>query len=86
MNLKKKNLYFNPSFSIKLEATLLTDCYFPTDRESMCLATQSCSTLCNPMNSSPRGSSGHGILQARILEWVAISFSKGKHNDVQYYF
>ena len=35
---------------------------------------QSCPTLCNPMDSSPPGSSVHGILQARILEWVAISF------------
>ena len=32
---------------------------------------QSCLTLCNPMDSSPPGSSVHRILQARILEWVA---------------
>ena len=32
---------------------------------------QSCPTLCNPMDHSPPGSSVHGILQARILEWVA---------------
>ena len=38
---------------------------------------QSCPTLCDPMDSSPPGSSVHRILQARILEWVAISFSKG---------
>ena len=38
-------------------------------------ATQSCPTLCNPMDCSPSGSSVHGMLQARILEWVAISFS-----------
>ena len=36
---------------------------------------QSCPTLCDPMDCSPPGSSIHGILQARILEWVAISFS-----------
>ena len=36
---------------------------------------QSCPTLCNPMDSSPPGSSVHGILQARIVEWVTISFS-----------
>ena len=36
---------------------------------------QSCPTLCNPMDCSPPGSSVHGILQASILEWVAISFS-----------
>ena len=38
---------------------------------------QSCPTLCNHMDCSPPGSSIHGILQARILEWVAISFSRG---------
>ena len=38
---------------------------------------QSCPTLCNPMDCSPPGSSIHGILQARILRWVAISFSRG---------
>ena len=37
--------------------------------------TQSCSTLCDPMDWSPPGSSVYGILQARILEWAAISFS-----------
>ena len=40
------------------------------------LAAQSCLTLCNPMDCSPPGSSVHGILQARILEWVAILFSR----------
>ena len=38
---------------------------------------QSCPTLCNPMDCSPPGSSVHGILQARILEGVAIPFSRG---------
>ena len=38
------------------------------------LVTQSCLTLCDPMDCSPLGSSVHGILQARILEWVAISY------------
>ena len=36
---------------------------------------QLCLTLCKPMDHSPPGSSVHGILQARILEWVAISSS-----------
>ena len=39
--------------------------------------TQSCPTLCNPVDCSPPGSSFHGILQARILEWEAIAFSRG---------
>ena len=41
------------------------------------LVTQSCLTLCDPMDYSLPGSSAHGILQARILEWVAIPFSRG---------
>ena len=41
------------------------------------LATQSCPTLHDPIDYSLPGSSVHGILQARILEWVAIPFSKG---------
>ena len=36
---------------------------------------QSCPTLCDPIDGSPPGSPGPGILQARTLEWVAISFS-----------
>jgi len=36
---------------------------------------QSCPTLCNPIDGSPPGSPVSGILQARTLEWVAISFS-----------
>ena len=40
------------------------------------LVTWSCPTLCNLMNSSPPGSSVHGILQARTLEWVAFPFSR----------
>ena len=39
--------------------------------------TQSCLTLCDPMDCSPPGSAAHGILQARILEWLAIPFSRG---------
>ena len=41
---------------------------------------QSCLTLCNPMDCSPPGSSIHGILQARVLDWVAIA-SLGKYNQ-----
>ena len=38
---------------------------------------QSCPTLCNPRDGSPPGSPVPGFLQARTLEWLAISFSKG---------
>ena len=41
------------------------------------LVTQLCLTLCDPVYYRPPGSSVHGILQAKILEWVAISFSRG---------
>ena len=46
-------------------------------RPSICSAAQSCPTLCSPTGCSLPGSSVHGILQARILERVAISFSRG---------
>ena len=46
-------------------------------KESESLATQSCLTLWHPMDCSLPGSSIHGIFQARVLEWVAISFSRG---------
>jgi len=48
------------------------------EKESMkVFVAQLCLTLCDPMDYSLPGSSVHGILQARILEWVAISFSRG---------
>ena len=43
----------------------------------------SCPTLCNPMDCSPAGSPVHGILQARILEWVAISLSSKLYTNTQ---
>ena len=46
-------------------------------KESESEVAQSCPTLCDPVDCSPSGSSVHGILQARILEWVAIPFSRG---------
>ena len=46
----------------------------------VCLVTQLCLTLCNTMDCSSPGSSVYGILQAKILEWVAISFYRGLPN------
>ena len=43
----------------------------------LCSVAQSCPTLCNPMDCSLPGSSVHGILRARILEYAAIPFSRG---------
>ena len=48
---------------------------WPEHTESESEVAQSCPTLCDPMDCSPPGLSVHRILQARILEWVAISFS-----------
>jgi len=47
------------------------------------LVAQLCPTLCSPMDCSPPGSSVHGILQARILEWVAISYFKGSSPGIK---
>ena len=41
------------------------------------LVAKLCPSFCDPMNYNPQGSSVHGISQARLLEWVAISFSRG---------
>ena len=57
-----------------LSVTLIfSDCVFISWSE----VAQLCPTLCDPMDYSPPGSSIHGIFQASVLEWVAISFSRG---------
>ena len=48
-----------------------------SESENESEVTQLCPTLCDPMNCSLPGFSLHGIVQARVLEWVAISFSRG---------
>ena len=53
------------------------------------LVSQSCLTLCNPMDCGPPGSPLHGISQAKILEWVAIPISRGfsqPRDQTQVYF
>ena len=55
------------------EWLLATDIYFTAAAAAKSL--QSCPTLCDPTDISPPGSPAPGILQARTLEWVAISFS-----------
>ena len=52
-------------------------CYFIQWNIWLCLVAQSYPTLCDPMDCSTPGFSVHGILSARILEWVAIFFSRG---------
>ena len=57
---------------------ILVKCRFWLIWSSECvLVAQSCPTLCDPMDCSPPGSFVHGILQARIVAWVTIPFSRG---------
>ena len=60
-----ERLSWSPSFKI------------PTGKDVHAKSSQSCPALCDPIDCSPPGSSVHGILQARTLEWVAISSSRG---------
>jgi len=52
-----------------------------TSAAAVAKSLQLCLTLCEPIDGSPPGSSVPGILQARILEWVAIFFSNKKHTS-----
>ena len=53
---------------------LLKECDHIKDAATAAKSHQLCSTLCDPIDGSPPGSPVPGILQARILEWVALSF------------
>ena len=67
-------------FLLSLECNQLQDLAYSSFKLKLKTETevaQSCPTFCDPEDCSPPGSSVHGILQARILEWVAISFSRG---------
>ena len=69
-------LFFFFSFFLSLGPELvITQLSLNSVKESE--AAQSCLTLCNPMYCSLTGSSVHGIFQARVLECIAISFSRG---------
>ena len=61
---KKKSIY---------RCDMVLDCIAYVCAKSL----QPCPALCDPMDCSPPGSSDNGILQARILEWVAMPFSRG---------
>ena len=58
-------------------ARIPTKCFCCLHSVRVCSVTQSCPTLCNPMDCVPPGPSVHGILQARTLEWAAVSSSRG---------
>ena len=67
----------NPLFPYQVYSALSVSYLLSSESGNCCLVAKSCLTLCHPMDCSPPGYSIHGISQARILEWVAISFSKG---------
>ena len=50
----------------------------------VCSVAQLCPSTCDPMDCSPPSSSVHGIFQARILEWVAISYSRGSSRIISF--
>ena len=60
-----------------LGAAITSICRYADLQDTKVLAARSCPILWDPLDCSPPGSSVHGICQARILEWVAIPFSKG---------
>ena len=71
---RERSSSLRPSILSDQDCTLGTS--FNNSKKKV-LVTQSCPTLCDPMVCSPPGSPVHEILQARVLEWVAIPFSRG---------
>ena len=74
-----RECYQEPSLDNKISKHGFIFSYFPQKIHVIycCLVAKSCPTLCDPMDCGLPDSSVHGISQARILEWVAISFSRG---------
>ena len=73
------NTFFNKCCYVihHFNAHLLLYFIFLLTNYCACVVTQSSRTLCSPVDCSPPGSSVHGIFQARILEWVVISSTRG---------
>ena len=73
------NIFGSTSFRLHFETQIRCLWYLKQCKHGVAAAAtkslQSCPTLCDPIDSSPPGSPVPGILQARTLEWVAISFS-----------
>ena len=74
---EQKNLFKQGNAELEVIRTPPTGAWGDFYAESVMLVAQSCPTLYDPMYWSPPGSSVLGILQARILEWLAIPFSRG---------
>ena len=74
MGTKRKSCIINNVYiPLCMSLSLVTNWKWKKESE----VAQLCPTLCNPMGCSPAGSSVHRIFQARVLQWVAISFSRG---------
>ena len=69
------NCYTETHFQTMIPRDKNISNFMNRDNAAAAKSLQSCPTLCDPIDSSPPGSSVHGILQARTLEWVTISFS-----------
>ena len=78
-NFRNRNKLFlvkrGRKFKVHLAAVAVTRRFHSAAAAAAAKLLQSCPTLCNPIDGSPPGSPIPGILQARALEWVAISFS-----------
>ena len=75
-NVTNQEPFFTPGLLYTFQNSII--CRFSFSFLAPCgMRAQLCLTLCDPVECSPPGSSVHGILQARVLEWVAISFSRG---------
>ena len=68
---------FRQPCRVSQKTELFSKCLFLLPAQSL----QSCLTLCDPLDCRPPGSSVHGILQSRILEWVAMPFSGGSSSS-----
>ena len=74
----QRSLESSPAPQFKsINSSVFSFLYSPTLTSIHSELTQSCPTLCDPMDCSLPGSSVHGIFQAIVLEWIAISFSRG---------
>ena len=73
--LSRNHRHFVSHYSYLRDLNLKITCIHPHLATAAAKLLQSCLTLCNPIAGSPPGSPVPGILQARTLEWVVISFS-----------
>ena len=72
---KSLRLMYVIPYNYTCRSRLIFNLYFNFAAAAAAKSLQSCPTLCDPIDGSPPGSTVPGILQARTLEWVAISFS-----------